>query len=339
MENVKYPINMVGVNLTYKCNLKCYMCGQRNLDLGIQKQEVDYDTLCRFIDILKPYGLRFGVYLWGGEPFLYSKIFELVEFIHSKGLFVTVNTNGTMLEQYAEDIIKSRIDRLIISIDGLEEVHDDIRGVKGTFKRVIDGINKINSLKRFRPFLNSNTVISSKNYHQLFELIMYLKSLRLSSMELQLPMFFTEEMGNEYELRMKTDFNVDAHSWKGFVGDYHEIDIPLLISQLERIQEAIPRHLKLVPGLNKGQIAEYFTIPKAAFTNKMCNLPFSQIGVEPNGDLVICPDFPDYVVGNIYNVEKVSDFWDSEKMRTFRNSLSEKGLLPICSKCCQLYQF
>jgi radical SAM protein with 4Fe4S-binding SPASM domain len=244
-----------------------------------------------------------------------------------------------MLERYAEEIVKSKIDRLIISIDGLEEIHDDVRGVKGTFQRIIAGITKINSLKKIRPIISSNSVVTSKNYHKLYELMVYLKSLRINSMEIQFPMFFTEKMGTCYEERMMQDFNIDAKSWKGFVGDYHEIDIPLLIDQIEKIHETIPKHIKLVPNLSNEMIFEYFSNPEVALTDKTCSLPFSQISVEPNGDLVICPDFPDYVLGNMYNIEKAADFWDSTKINEFRDSLKERGLMPICSKCCQLYQF
>jgi hypothetical protein len=41
----------------------------------------------------------------------------------------------------------------------------------------------------------------------------------------------------------------------------------------------------------------------------------------------------------MYNIEKAADFWDSTKINEFRDSLKERGLMPICSKCCQLYQF
>jgi radical SAM protein with 4Fe4S-binding SPASM domain len=311
------------------------MCGQNKMALDAKNQEIDFNLLCRFIDMIEPYGLKFGIYLWGGEPFLYSKIYQLIDYIHSKGLYITINTNGTF---NADEIIKSKVDRLNISIDGLEELHDEIRGVKGTFKKVIYEIKKMKSSEEFCPFIASNSVITSKNYKKLYDLILFLNSLNIDSINIQFPIFFTKNIGNKYEKRMIDDFNICAQSWKGFLGDYHVLDVPILISQLERIKKEIP-DIKFLPDLSNEQIYSYFLYPEEILTDKKCNTPFDIMSIEPNGDVVACTDFPDYVMGNIYNINYISDFLNSSKLIKFKNSLKQNGLMSICSKCCSLYAF
>jgi len=333
---------MIGVNLTYKCNLKCYMCGQVKMDITARNQEIDFDQLCRFITQAKPFGMRFGVYLWGGEPFLYKNIFPLIRFIKTKGLFVTINTNGTLLEKYAEEIVKNGVDRLIISIDGLNAQHDEIRGVEGTFDKIIKGVTAINAIKKIRPILSSNTVITQKNYTSLYEIAMFLKSIKINAIEFQFPIFFTEEMGINYEKRMQEDFSCQAKFWKGFLGEYHSLEINRLITEIQKVREALPKHFKLVPNLKDDEIVAYFSRPDEDFVHKLCSLPWSQVRIEPNGDLVICPDFPDYKIGSIFDPEQqdgVPRYLTDAPLKQFRESLEKKGLLPICIKCCQLYQF
>lgn len=332
-----YPINMLGINLTYKCNLNCFMCGQRHMKIDEISREVDFDKLCEFILSCKKKGLRYGVYLWGGEPFLYSKISELLKFLNDNRIPVTINTNGTKLETYAENIIKYNVHQLIISIDGINEVHDKIRGVKGTYQSLVQGIEKLNSLRKFGLFIATNTVVTSQNYMMLFDILTEINKLHVNHMECQLPIFFSQERGKKYEERMTNEFNVSGEHWKGFVGDYSLINIDTLISEIEKIKKAFGRKFKLSPNLNSEQIIRYFNDPDSIAPNKVCALPFSQIHVEPNGDAVVCPDFPDYKFGNIYT-DSTESIWNSEKINAFRESIN-KEKLPLCNRCCQFYAF
>lgn len=333
----KYPINMLGVNLTYKCNLNCFMCGQRHMEIADIKRELNCDELCKFILESKKYGLKYGVYLWGGEPFLYSGIADLLEFLAKNKLFVTINTNGTKLEEYAELIVKTRVQRLIISIDGIGEVHDKIRGVAGNYDKVVKGINKINSLKKFLPIISTNTVVTSKNYNMLFDIIQEINQIKVNKMECQLPIYFSNECGAKYEERMGKDFGLEAKYWQGFVGDYSNVDVQVLCKELDKIRKEFGKKFQLAQNINDEQTIKYFNAPETIYQDRVCSLPFSQIHIEPNGDVVVCPDFPDYVFGNMYE-ESVEQLWDSKRINEFRESI-KKNQLPICSRCCQFYQF
>jgi radical SAM protein with 4Fe4S-binding SPASM domain len=123
------------VQLTSKCNLNCKHCYQKekkDLELPIEPLKKVLE------DFVKVQGIR--VILSGGEPLLYSKFLELNDFLKGYPARVVLLTNGTLIKKFNPR--KWNIDEVQISIDGMEEAHDFIRG-KGSFKKLIEGIEKI----------------------------------------------------------------------------------------------------------------------------------------------------------------------------------------------------
>ena len=87
------------VIVTFDCNLQCKNCincsplvGQKYLNFP----EIDYEKTCESIKYFKNLGLKM-VNISGGEPLLYPKIFDLIRYCRSLGLYPTVNTNGLLI--------------------------------------------------------------------------------------------------------------------------------------------------------------------------------------------------------------------------------------------------
>jgi len=133
----------VRIDLTYKCNLRCKLCfefGKSSDELSRSKQneELDFDNLKQFLSPIKYFSPT--IYLSGGEPFLYSRITELLSFLRENKLYSLVNTNGALLEKFAEETVRAGTDRLVISLDGPEEIHNRNRG--NTYQKIINGVKK-----------------------------------------------------------------------------------------------------------------------------------------------------------------------------------------------------
>jgi len=124
--------------VNFRCNLSCSYCGtwkERPRELSTR----------RIKEMMSEFS-RAGTISWnisGGEPLLRKDIGELVSHAKSKGMAVSVNTNGTLLGERAEELIG--IDLISVSLDGGEKLHDGIRG-KGVFKKAVAGIKKAKSL-------------------------------------------------------------------------------------------------------------------------------------------------------------------------------------------------
>jgi radical SAM protein with 4Fe4S-binding SPASM domain len=83
----------------------------------------------------------FDVAISGGEPLIRRDLIEIMEFALGVGIRLGLGSNGTMLNaQITKELKRIGIDRLQISIDGLEETHDKARRWKGLFRKSINAI-------------------------------------------------------------------------------------------------------------------------------------------------------------------------------------------------------
>ena len=115
-----------GHKLTYNCNLKCKMCPfwkRTNQDLNTEKEK----AILRKIHDSGVFAIAFE----GGEPLLRKDLAEILAYSHSLSLHTSLITNGTLLESSIDEIASSINGVVYVSLDGLEKIHDAIRGVNG----------------------------------------------------------------------------------------------------------------------------------------------------------------------------------------------------------------
>ena len=118
--------------VTGKCNLRCKHCyGSYG---RVQNEELSFEEARKLVDAAFKAGTR-RMTLEGGEPLVRPDICELIDYIHSKGIEMSLCTNGLLLDKYV-DRIKDKIDLVVLSLDGIEQRHDELRG-KGSFKGVM----------------------------------------------------------------------------------------------------------------------------------------------------------------------------------------------------------
>jgi sulfatase maturation enzyme AslB (radical SAM superfamily) len=155
-----YPLAMV--NITNRCTLRCKHCfvfreGNPNIP---KKNEMPAEIMIKEI---KKYKRRHGIYsmVWmGGEPLLRKDVLKLGVKIFPRNV---VTTNGTLpLINLGPDT------KWVTSLDGPEEINDEIRG-KGSFKKVIKNLNSLPD--DFTGDLQCQCVITKKNEHVFEELI------------------------------------------------------------------------------------------------------------------------------------------------------------------------
>ena len=142
-----------GLVLTNRCNLQCRHC--RIASRG--DRHLGFREITGVIDSFYQEGGR-CLYLQGGEPLLWrdSKhgIEDVVEYAHEAGFFtVVIYTNGTLS-------IRTSADTVFVSLDGLQETHDGLRGA--SFARIMDNI-----CDSANPSLFVNFTINSHNKDEL----------------------------------------------------------------------------------------------------------------------------------------------------------------------------
>src|SRR3990172_1760515 len=126
-------------NITRACNLKCVHCYN---DSGVGKpfKDISTEKAKEVLDDLAQFGVP-SVLFSGGEPLMRQDLFELIEYAGGKGLRTVISTNGTLITKEKAAMIKERgVSYVGISLDGIGEINDKFRAVKGAFDKAVVGI-------------------------------------------------------------------------------------------------------------------------------------------------------------------------------------------------------
>ncbi|MGA3112747.1 MAG: PTO1314 family radical SAM protein [Candidatus Bathyarchaeia archaeon] len=164
---VKTPV-FGGHKLTYNCNLKCKMCPfwkRSSENLSTLKEK---EILRQFYDS----GVC-AVAFEGGEPLLREDLPEILAYSRSLPLHTSLITNGTLLKSRVDEIAPHISGIVFVSLDGPEKIHDKIRGVNGTFRRAVDGINAAKE----RVSITINMTLMSENLSEVEEMVKLAKDL------------------------------------------------------------------------------------------------------------------------------------------------------------------
>ncbi len=126
-------------NSTRTCNLNCIHCYMDSKNQKYQG-ELTTDEAKRFIDDLAEFNVPVLLFS-GGEPLIRPDFFELAEYTASRGIRVTISTNGTLITREVAGRLKEiGVGYVGISLDGLKEANDKFRGKSGAFEAALRGI-------------------------------------------------------------------------------------------------------------------------------------------------------------------------------------------------------
>ncbi|MFZ4597649.1 MAG: radical SAM protein [Terrimicrobiaceae bacterium] len=124
-------------NITRRCNLKCVHCYSDSTSRHYPG-ELTLEQSIRVIDDLAHYQVP-ALLLSGGEPMIHPRFFDLASYAVSRGIRVTVSTNGTRIDSSAAVRLKDLgITYVGISLDGIGPVHDKFRGRTGAFQKAVE---------------------------------------------------------------------------------------------------------------------------------------------------------------------------------------------------------
>lgn len=126
--------------VTYRCNAKCYMCN--TWQHPTRKTEEFTPNLVDKI----PDGLRF-INITGGEPFLRDDLEEIIQIALRKTNRVVISTNGYFTKKIVR-LAENYGNRIgfRISIEGLPEVNDELRGIQNGFDHGLRSLVSINNM-------------------------------------------------------------------------------------------------------------------------------------------------------------------------------------------------
>ena len=170
ISSLGFPISMA-IEPTTSCNLRCPECpsGLRQFSRPIGMLEPSFFK--NTIDSVYK-ELIYLTFYFQGEPYLNPNFLDMVKYVSDKGIYTSTSTNAHYLtKEQAQKTVESRLNRLIISIDGTtQETYEQYR-IGGQLQKVIDGTKNIieakKKLKSKTPHIVFQFLVVKPNEHQL----------------------------------------------------------------------------------------------------------------------------------------------------------------------------
>jgi Y-X(10)_GDL-associated radical SAM protein len=297
--------------LTLACNLRCNHCGSR---AGKRREgELSTAECLDLIDQLARLGTR-EITIIGGEAFLRKDWLEIIRHIDSHGIVCGMQSGGYNLnERRIKDAAQAGLRSVGVSLDGLEESHDRIRGVKGSFDHALRALR---FAKAEGIFATVNTQVGAHTMAELHPLMQILFEIAVKVWRLQL----TVAMGNAVD-------NPEM-----LMQPYQMLELMPMIANMYR--EAEQQGMKIEAGNNIGFFGPYEHLLRGSMRWAGCAAGQNVIGIEADGTIKSCPSLAtaDFAAGNIRELT-MEDIWNwSERMHHTRLR-SVDDLWGFCRTC------
>jgi radical SAM protein with 4Fe4S-binding SPASM domain len=179
----------VSIEPTTSCNLRCPECpsGLRQFTRPTGSMSIELYT--KVIDQLSPHLLYLTLY-FQGEPLLNSHFIEMVKYAKQRKIVISTSTNGHFLDDAsARAVVESGLDRLIISMDGIDQATYEKYRSGGNLETVKLGIANILKWKKelnvHHPFVELQFLVLGTNEHQLPQIRKFARTAGVDSLLLK----------------------------------------------------------------------------------------------------------------------------------------------------------
>jgi radical SAM protein with 4Fe4S-binding SPASM domain len=316
----------------------------------LRQRELPLEVYSNFVDQVRAAGFSPLWYIWGGEPMMYPGLFDLLRKIGSYGMPVTMVSNGSGVAKRLGEIMDT-CKILWLSLDGPDaETHNGARpGTNATadnFASVCSAMESLHAEKRRRktpfPLVMPITVVNRYNVDRLVD-IYRLASQLADAHIFYLSWWIDEPSAEAHTADFKRRFGFEPYTHTGWQGDWKDFDYELVHDRLQEMRSLSRRRencpVMVFPNLESPeQIRRYYTEHQATFGFRQCVSIYMCMEVNSNGDVSLCRDYHDYVIGNIAR-DPLTSMWNGKAACKFRQSVSTEGLMPVCTRCCGLMGF
>lgn len=302
--------------ITLKCDLGCKHCGSRAGK--VRTQELSTAECIDVVHQLADIGVR-EVTLIGGEAYLRPDWPIIAKEITAYGMRCGMTTGARNLTQERVDsAVDAGVSSISISIDGLEETHDAIRGAKGSWRAALEAAERV---AKTPMRLATNTQINRLSMPELPALADLLIEIGSRAWQLQL----TVAMGRAAD---RPDMLPQPY-------DLLEL-FPLLVW----IQETKlkPNGIQMFPGNNIGYFGPYEHMLRYGGDKGAhwagCSAGKWTLGLEADGKIKGCPSLPSqpYTGGN-FRTDKLKDVVANAKPLTMFRDRTRDDLWGYCKDC------
>jgi radical SAM protein with 4Fe4S-binding SPASM domain len=298
--------------LTLRCDLACRHCGSR---AGrARPNELDTGEALDLVRQMAELGVK-EVTLIGGEAYLRPDWLRVVAAIREHGMFATMTTGGRgVTPEVARAAFDAGLEGAGVSLDGLAETHDEVRGVRGSFESARSAMR---NLAEAGVPVSVNTQIHKKSAHEMEALLDVLVAHQAFAWQVAL----TVPMGRSAD---RPELLLEPY------------DLDALFPVLARVAERCRASgVRFTRGNNVG----YFGPFEEIFARHMagdyacgCGAGRSLLGIEADGTIKGCPSLQtDTWSGGNVRESSLRDIW--ERGRAMQSLRDPPKLWGFCETC------
>jgi len=307
-EKNKYSPGQVVWELTLRCNLKCLHCG--STAGKARKNELTTEEALKLCEDLAELKTQ-EVCLMGGEPFLRKDWYIIGKKIRDLEMKLMFISNGYNINK---DIISKLVElephAVSTSLDGATaEIHDRIRGVNGSFKKVIEYISSAHKVGLPTTVITTVSKINLKDLPGIRDLLLgkhIAWQIQVATPEGRFP--------KEYALSKEEYYSV-ALFIASLQNKYKKGELPVIGAH------CFGYHSRFIPSLGLYPVW------------MGCQGGKSVLSIKSNGDVIGCLVMPEsYIEGNIRE-KNVKDIWNDPNAFVYNRKFKIENLGENCKGC------
>lgn len=276
------------VIVTYRCNARCTMCNRYKCP-SKPEEELSIETI-------KKLPKMYFTNITGGEPFIREDLPEIVKELYKKSDRIVISTNGFFTDRIIKLCEEFPNVGIRISIEGLEETNNKIRGLDDGFNRGYSTLKKLVEMKH--PDVGFGMTVQDANAKDL------------------VPLY---DLSNELNMEFAT---ASLHNSFYFVEAKNIIKDRLMVAKefeklINKLLESKSPKKWFRAYFNHGLINYIFGQKRLL----PCDMAFDTFFIDPYGDVMPCNGTKQKeVMGNL-NEQTWEELWNSEKAEKVRNKV------------------
>ena len=335
-EYIKKPY-YVDLSVTPFCNLKCPFCSAGAAGRMNDSKKAPF-TLSKLEDIFNQFDENdvMRVSLEGGEPFTRPDIIDVLNLADKHNFWYMINTNATLItEELAKKISKTNVDKLCISIDGPEKIHDLSRGSAGSFNKMKEAVGYLN---KYNVSMDGIITLTNINIDYLFETLELIKNMGISNVAIMLLASVGKAFCNKHSVE------VNYNDWK---------KVYLKLTDLKK-EDKLPVNVNIVPTgeathpwmlylplheEHREDDLKLWLSPSAISTinnNRFaCTAGTDNFAIDGYGNVYGCSLMyteKDLIAGNVYE-NSITDIWNNSSIFKKLREIEIDDVKGDCAEC------
>ena len=276
------------VIVTYRCNARCNMCSRFKRP-SKPDEEISLETI-------KKLPQMYFTNITGGEPFIREDLKDIVRELYKKSDRIVISTNGFFTDRIIDLCKEFPNVGIRISIEGLEETNNKIRGLDDGFNRGYSTLKKLVEMKH--PDVGFGMTVQDANAKDLVSLYKLSDELNME--------FATASLHNSFYFVENKNI---IHDRLMVAGEFEKLINELLnSSEPKKWFRAYFNH-----GLINYIFGQKRLLP--------CDMAFDTFFIDPYGDVMPCNGTKEKeVMGNL-NEQTWDELWQSSQAEKVRNKV------------------